>query len=118
MSKLTDAVILDEFVNFNLNPANYKLLECVRAIESLVLQESAKRIAELEKQVSHWKANHDHMQERCAWLSQRTDLPVDRIPAYESAQRRIAKLESEVTRLKAACDKYSEDEILRGTFCG
>jgi hypothetical protein len=48
------------------------------------------RIAELERKnvieeakSRHWKANHDNMVTKAAFLSQRPDLPVDRIPAYQ-----------------------------------
>lgn len=40
------------------------------------------RVAELTQQEAHWKANHDDLAKRNALLSQRPDLPVDRIPAH------------------------------------
>lgn len=46
---------------------------------------------------SHWKANHADQVARCALLRERPDLPVDRLPAY----RELARLQAEVTLLKA-----------------
>lgn len=39
------------------------------------------------KHADHWKANHDNLVKRCAVLSQRPDLPVDRLPAYAELVR-------------------------------
>lgn len=53
------------------------------------------RNADLVAQVAHWKANHSDMAMRNAILSQRPDLPVDRIPAYMELMRlqeRVAQL--------------------------
>lgn len=52
------------------------------------------RIAELtriniieQSQSAHWRKNHDNMVAKAAMLSQRPDLPVDRIPAYLELER-------------------------------
>lgn len=50
--------------------------------------------------VRHWKANHDNMVSRCALLSQREDLPVDRIPAHEE----LVKLQKEVSEWRKLKD--------------
>jgi hypothetical protein len=57
-----------------------------------IIEELKKQIAKSQKGVVHWKANHDSMVEKCAFLSQRPDLPVDRIPAYG----KIAGLQEQV----------------------
>jgi hypothetical protein len=41
------------------------------------------RIAELEKERDHWKANHDAQVERARVLVERTDMPVERTLAYQ-----------------------------------
>lgn len=46
-------------------------------------QSDLEKIAALEKEVAYWKTNHADMVKRCEFLSQRPDLPVDRIPAYK-----------------------------------
>ena len=56
-------------------------------------QQSAE-IASLEAQVEHWKANHAHMVERCNFLGQRHELPVDRIPAFERMTKEMAQLKA------------------------
>jgi hypothetical protein len=50
-------------------------------------------IRELERERDHWKANHDNMVAKNALLSQRPDLPVDRIPAAKELERLRAELE-------------------------
>lgn len=55
-------------------------------------------ISILQNEVAHWKSNHDNQVARAALLTQRPDLPVDRIPAYQEMQRlqnRVAELEDE-----------------------
>lgn len=41
------------------------------------------RIAELERERDHWKANHDQQVERARVLMERTDMPVERTRAYQ-----------------------------------
>jgi hypothetical protein len=45
-------------------------------------QEVRNKILKVIQDSEHWKANHKDMVSRCALLSQRPDVPVDRIPAY------------------------------------
>ena len=48
--------------------------------------------AELDAEVKHWKANHADLKNRLAFVNQRPDLPVDRIPAYEKMDAEIKEL--------------------------
>jgi hypothetical protein len=43
--------------------------------------------AEHDKDIKHWISNNKDLANRCALLSQRPDLPVDRIPAYKELIR-------------------------------
>ena len=52
-------------------------------------------IAELEAEAKHWKSNHDNVVAKLRILTQREDLPADRLPAYQ----RIIDLEEENARL-------------------
>lgn len=45
------------------------------------------QIDALDRAVAHWRANHGDMVRRAALLSQRPDLPVDRLPAYHEMKR-------------------------------
>jgi hypothetical protein len=45
--------------------------------------EQSKRIAEIEKEVKHWKSNHEHEVERARLIKIRTDLPLERAKAYD-----------------------------------
>ena len=58
-------------------------------------------IESLKQQVNHWKANHDNMVLKNAVLSQRPDLPLDRIPACEE----IDKLRGQVKVLREWIEK-------------
>ena len=51
------------------------------------LEKAHSEIHKLKKELAHWKSNHADMVSRCALLSQREDLPVDRIPAYNEMVR-------------------------------
>lgn len=46
------------------------------------LTDAADAIVRLRADVKHWQSNHNVLVEKNAFLSQRPDLPVDRIPAY------------------------------------
>lgn len=59
--------------------------------ESLMLT-----VGRLRKEIAALKSAHGNMVTRCALLRQRTDLPVDRIPAYNS----LVKAQEEVTALR------------------
>lgn len=61
--------------------------------------------------VRHWKANHDNMVSRCALLSQREDLPVDRIPAYEELVKYQTKADN--NEGMAECMRMFRDDMIR-----
>lgn len=49
---------------------------------------------------AHWKANHDNVVAKLRLFTQRNDLPVDRLPAYEYVlrlERELAELRGTVT---------------------
>jgi hypothetical protein len=54
------------------------------------------QLAEKDAEAAHWKANHDNMVKKNALLSQRHDLPVDRI----QAAKHFDDLSAEVERLR------------------
>ena len=57
---------------------------------------------DMRKERDHWKANHGNMVEKCAFLSQRPDLPVDRIPAYKELSAELSAMTAERNRFKRA----------------
>ncbi len=65
-------------------------------------------LAEATKQraaeLRHWKANHADMVKRCAFLSERDDLPIDRIPAYARMSGEIERLNGLVKLQREALD--------------
>lgn len=59
-------------------------------------QETKAKVLVVIQDSEHWKSNHADMVNRCALLSQRPDVPVDRIPAYREMirlQERVKELE-------------------------
>jgi hypothetical protein len=54
------------------------------------------QLADKDAEAAHWKANHDNMVKKNALLSQRHDLPVDRI----QAAKHFDDLNAEVVRLR------------------
>ena len=83
--------------------------DCIEELEQQILDQKAviqnykdgthvleQRIAELETEVAHWKANHDTQVERARILMERPDLPIERVHAWEQWGRdkaHIAALE-------------------------
>lgn len=55
------------------------------------------RIAELEKEVAHWKNNHANMVDRTRVLIEREDLPIERINAY----RQLERMQEDYNRFQA-----------------
>lgn len=79
-----------------------------------------KVIKDLEREVMHWKANHQNMVDRARFLHERTDIPVERIETWEEMGRLqdrlevLAKENRELhIRLHDSCDpKLIKDWIL------
>ncbi len=69
-----------------------------------ISRETKVKILSVIKDSEHWKANHADMVSRCALLSQRPDVPVDRIPAY----RELIRLQEENRELKRQLFKTKE----------
>ncbi len=71
-----------------------------------------KRIAEaseLESMLKHWRSNHDDLKQRLAFVTQRPDLPVDRIPAYEALLRRAQRAEQALADATLERTAYHEE---------
>lgn len=58
---------------------------------------------ELQKELTHWKANHANIALRCKLLRDRPDLPVERIKAFD----RIEALQNENLALKERNEELS-----------
>jgi len=61
-----------------------------------IARKASDKIERLEAELAALNSAHGNMVTRCALLRQRTDLPVDRIPAYNS----LVKAQEEVTALR------------------
>ena len=55
----------------------------------------------LEAEIHHWKNNHETEVRRARVLKERTDMPIERVRAYEQWGKDLAEIE----RLKALCDQ-------------
>lgn len=67
--------------------------------------ERKSKLEELEYQVLHWKANHDNVMNKLRLFTQRKDLPVDRLPAYNY----VLKLEKENKELRDELQQLKSD---------
>ena len=65
-----------------------------------IIREQAKKIKELEREVKHWRSNHDQRAEACRVLKQRRDMPVERTHAYQTMLDLQAKLNAIDKRLE------------------
>jgi len=74
-------------------------------IEATIRAEAA------EADRNHWKANHDNMAQRNSVLSQRPDLPVDRLPAIREYERMLAVKDAENERLIAALKEIDKNAV-------
>lgn len=54
--------------------------------------------ADLRKDLEHWKANHANMVQRSRVLMDRTDLPLERVKAFEQ----IGEMQATINDLRAA----------------
>ena len=64
-------------------------------------------IRRLEREVTHWKANHATEVRRARILKERTDMPMERVAAYHQWQDDLAQLfrmTGEVSRLRKQLD--------------
>lgn len=67
------------------------------------------RIRKLEIERDHWKFNHDSIVSKYRILSQRPDLPVDRIPAIRKMEALEANLDDSLKALNRCA--YGFDQI-------
>jgi Lar family restriction alleviation protein len=72
--------------------------------------DTSKRIKELEREVQHWKANHACEVERARVLKDRTDMPLERVQAYEQ----ISEMKEQLRRLKS----FARDFAAIGKYTG
>ncbi len=70
-------------------------------------QEVRGKILKVILDSEHWKANHKNMTDRCALLSQRPDVPVDRIPVY----REMIRLQDRVQQLEKMLAEHKQTLI-------
>ncbi|MFS7244432.1 hypothetical protein AB6880_01810 [Rahnella inusitata] len=69
----------------------------LRKASDKAFNEQLERAEAAEKERDDLKSAHGNMVTRCALLRQRTDLPVDRVPAYNA----LVKAQEEIAAMKA-----------------
>lgn len=77
----------------------------------LIEQQSQANIL-CKKDALHWKANHDNQVKRAALLSQRQDLPVDRLPAYREMERLQQRLAEASALIRKQGRELGEQDVL------
>jgi hypothetical protein len=76
----------------------------------VVLGDCFVMLESLSAQLAHWKANHADMVRRNAVLSQRPDLPVDRLPAIAEYEKVINRLATELDAMRRQLVGYQAAE--------
>lgn len=78
-----------------LNALSDMQLSPAYAVRKQVLAQAERTIVELEREVTHWKANHDNQVAKARVLIERTDMPLERVAAY----KQIGELQAEKQEL-------------------
>lgn len=87
--------------------------QAVKKIEAEIGYERAlAKLAAVEGERDHWKANHDEMVRRNSVLRDRPDLPVDRLPALARLEARATAAEAREARLKRESEALEDAVIL------
>ena len=63
----------------------------VIANKNIEIEQLRQRVQELEKERDHWKNNHETEVRRARILKERTDMPIERVQAYEKWGKDIAE---------------------------
>lgn len=74
-----------------------------------VVNELETKLAEKDKELAHWKSNHADMVARNKILTQRPDLPTNRIKAYDELVRLQGELDKAEVRIQKALQLAIED---------
>ena len=61
----------------------------------------AQRVEKLESELKHWKSNHAAEVQRARVLKERTDMPLERVQAYEQIGQLLAERDALAAELKA-----------------
>ena len=80
-----------------------------RAIWQAALSANKEEIDALKAEVFHWKSNHDNMVNRSRVLIDRTDLPLERVIAFnqiETYRSEIESLKAENEQLRKDAERY------------
>lgn len=75
------------------------------------IQRLRAELAAMRKDRDHWKANHDHRVEAVRALSERPDLPFERVSAYRAyvaLQEQCAALAEDRDEWKASAQSFAE----------
>ena len=89
---------------FSNNEAFFKKAAC--EIEQLRTENAA-----LKEQVAHWKNNHETEVRRARVLKERTDMPLERVHAYDkwgNDQETIAQQAERIVELNKECNSHYE----------
>lgn len=77
--------------------------------------EPAAQLADAIRKASHWRHNHDQMVQRLRLFTQREDLPVDRLPAYQAlvdAQDQLATMKSQLVANRYAARAKAMEDVM------
>lgn len=72
------------------------------------LESLRSQVRHLQAERDHWKANHDEMVQRNRLLRSRSDLPLERLQAYEQVLQQQTDLQAQIRQLREACEVAEE----------
>ena len=78
---------------------------------STLLSKAADEIERLEREAVHWKANHDNQVRIARILKERTDMPVERVAAFNEWQKDRRELDKLRVMAWNFCRKPTPEEL-------
>lgn len=85
-----------------------------------IIEAAAHTLRDLEREVTHWKANHATEVRRARILKERTDMPMERVAAYEQWGKDLAALEALRGQVFSAMGRRKHDQLANEGYeqCG
>lgn len=97
--------MLDAAPNMHAPSAEIAALREAMKGAAVIANNAGAEIKDLRRERDHWKANHDFQVARARLLIERTDLPLERVRAYEelaALRERMAGMEKDAARWRIA----------------
>ena len=83
-------------------------MQDAEAAHQAELADVRKQLAEAQSSEAHWRANHDNVVRKLRFFTQRDDLPVDRLQAYEyvlELEKQLAEAQARNAQVLSVAEK-------------